>query len=84
MFKSLFGSDNPWAVILFNDEDHTFDDVAGQLQKAIGCSRDEGYAFAHTVDTEGQATVYKGDLDACERIASVLEEIQLKVKLEVQ
>ena len=84
LMRDLTGSDAPWAVLLFNDEEHTFDDVASQLQKAIGCSRDAGYEFANTVHTEGLAKVYEGDLEACERVAAVLEDIRLKVKLQVQ
>ncbi|HEY3414990.1 MAG TPA: ATP-dependent Clp protease adaptor ClpS [Armatimonadota bacterium] len=84
MLRDLLGSDSPWAVILFNDEEHTFDDVAHQLQKAIGCSLERGYEFANTVDSEGQALVYQGDLEHCERVATILEDIRLKVKLEVQ
>ena len=33
------GSDDPWFVVLFNDEVHTFEEVIGQLVKATGCSR---------------------------------------------
>lgn len=82
--RDLLGSDSLWAVILFNDEEHTFDDVAIQLQKAIGCSLDRGYEYARVVDSEGQALVFQGDLEHCERVAAVLEEIRLKVKLQVQ
>ena len=32
-------TDDPWFVILFNDEVHTFEEVIGQLVKATGCSR---------------------------------------------
>jgi ATP-dependent Clp protease adaptor protein ClpS len=84
LMRDLMGSDSPWAVILFNDEQHTFDDVAFQVSKAIGCSVERGYEFANTVHTEGQATVFQGELEKCERVATVLEEIRLKVKLQVQ
>lgn len=83
LLRGLLGSDSSWAVILFNDEEHTFDDVAYQLQKAIGCSLERGYEFANVVHTEGQAKVYEGDLEHCERVAAVLEDIRLKVKLQV-
>lgn len=84
LMRDLTGSDSPWAVILFNDEFHTFDDVAHQLQKAIGCSLEAGYAFAEIVHNDGSAKVFEGDLEACERVAYVLEEIELQVKIEVQ
>jgi ATP-dependent Clp protease adapter protein ClpS len=84
LMRDLRGSDSPWAVILFNDESHTFEDVAVQLQKAIGCTLEAGFEFATVVDSEGSANVFQGDLEACERVASVLEEIALKVKIQVQ
>jgi len=84
LFRDLTGSDSPWAVILFNDDVHTFDDVAFQLVKAIACPLEAGYAFAEEVHTTGSAKVYEGDLESCERVATVLEEIRLKVKLQVQ
>lgn len=84
LFRDLSGSDSPWAVLLFNDEVHTFDDVAHQLVKAIGCPLERGYAYAEEVHTTGSAKVYEGDLESCERVAAVLEEIRLKVRLQVQ
>ncbi|PSQ72236.1 MAG: hypothetical protein BRD26_02705, partial [Bacteroidetes bacterium QH_1_64_81] len=42
------GTDDPWFVILFNDEVHTFEEVIGQLVKATGCSRGEAEDMAWT------------------------------------
>lgn len=84
LFRDLAGSDSVWTVILFNDDVHTFDDVAFQLVKAIRCTVDEGYSFAQEVDATGSARVFEGDLESCERVATVLEEIHLLVKLQVQ
>lgn len=83
LLRDLSGSDSPWCVILFNDEVHTFEEVARQLQKAIGCTLEAGYAYAMTVHTSGQAKVFEGDLESCEQVAAVLEEIALKVRLQV-
>jgi ATP-dependent Clp protease adaptor protein ClpS len=83
LIRDLTGSDSPWTVILFNDEVHTFDEVAFQLQKAIGCDLQTGYTFAAQVHTTGRANVFQGVLDSCERVAAVLEEIALMVRLQV-
>lgn len=72
----------PAWVILYNDDWHTFDDVAFQLVKAIACSLDEGYAFAEVVHTEGRARVYDGKREDCERVAGVLREIRLQVEVD--
>src|SRR2546427_12445027 len=45
----------PWVTILWNCECHTFEQVANQLVKAIGCSYDEGMAIAWRGAKKGRA-----------------------------
>ena len=76
------GTDDPWFVILFNDEVHTFEEVIGQLVKATGCSRGEAEDMAWTVHTKGKATVYEGTFEECFEVQSVLKEIQLVTEIQ--
>jgi ATP-dependent Clp protease adapter protein ClpS len=69
-------------TVLFNDEIHTFDDVARQLVKAIRCTYAHGMALANMVHNVGHAVVYRGALERCEAVAMVLEEIKLRVTVE--
>ncbi len=69
-------------TILFNDDFHTFHEVATQLTKAIRCSFTTGMAYANTVHTTGSAVVYTGHVERCEAVAMVLEEIALKAVVE--
>jgi ATP-dependent Clp protease adaptor protein ClpS len=69
-------------TILFNDDVHTFEEVALQLVKATRCSYQGGMALALEVHTRGKAVVYTGHLERCEAVAMVLERIELKVKVE--
>jgi len=69
-------------TILFNDEVHTFEDVASQLVKAVRCTFSQGLSFAFEVHSKGSAVVYSGHLERCEAVAMVLEDILLKVKVE--
>ena len=69
-------------TILFNDEWHSFDDVASQLVKAIRCTYTKGLAYANIVHTTGNAIVYSGPMERCEAVAMTLEEIGLKVSVE--
>lgn len=71
-----------WIVILFNDDDHTFDEVEFQLQKAIGCSLEVAGHIARTAHREGQAVAYSGEKTACERVAGILRQINLDVTIE--
>lgn len=68
-------------VILYNDEIHTFDEVAYQLMKAIGCSLEEGEQIATEVDSYGLAYVFEGDMGDCLRVSGVLEEIALHTEV---
>jgi ATP-dependent Clp protease adaptor protein ClpS len=69
-------------TILFNDDFHTFQEVATQLMKAIRCTHAQGMAYANTVHTTGSAVVYTGHIERCEAVAMVLQEIALKVTVE--
>ncbi len=72
----------PWNVILLNDDWHTFDEVIGQLMKATGCSADKAAAIAMEAHTSGEAVCFSGPRERCELVASILEEIELGVRLE--
>jgi ATP-dependent Clp protease adaptor protein ClpS len=73
----------PAKVILFNDDVHTFDDVIGQLIKAIRCTVEKAESLAWEVHTKGKALVYTGELTRCVEVSSILEEIQLMTQIEV-
>ena len=67
----------PWRVILFNDEEHTFDEVIGQLIKATGCSHSKAEELTMKVHNEGKALVYEGSFEECFEVNSILKEIEL-------
>ena len=73
----------PAKVILFNDEVHTFDEVIGQLIKAIRCAQSKAEALAWEVHNNGRAVVYAGEMPRCVEVSSILEEIQLMTQIEV-
>jgi len=75
-------TEEPAKVILFNDDVHTFEEVIGQLIKAIGCSESKAEALAWEVHTKGKAIVYTGQLKRCIEVSSILEEIQLMTQVE--
>ncbi len=72
----------PWNVILLNDNRHTFDEVIVQLMKATGCSPEQAREITWQVHTQGEALCYTGPRERCEHVASILEEIELRVRLE--
>ncbi|HET6400011.1 MAG TPA: ATP-dependent Clp protease adaptor ClpS [Candidatus Kapabacteria bacterium] len=68
-------------VLLFNDMVHTFDEVIGQVCKAIGCARHKASAVAWEVHTRGHALVFEGEIYECLQVSSVLEEIALHTQV---
>lgn len=72
----------PWKVILYNDNIHTFDEVILQLQKALKCSAQRAEKIAFDAHTRGKAIAFSGEFDGCFRVAGVLREIQLIVEIE--
>ncbi len=73
----------PSKVILFNDEVHTFEEVIGQLIKAVRCTPQKAEAYAWEVHTTGKAVVYTGELARCVEVSGILEEIMLMTQIEV-
>lgn len=72
----------PWNVILLNDDWHTFDEVILQLIKATKCNPRRASEIAFEVHNNGEAVCYSGPKERCEHVASILEEIDLGVKIE--
>jgi ATP-dependent Clp protease adaptor protein ClpS len=75
--------EQPARVILFNDEVHSFDEVIGQIIKAIGCDAMKAEALTWEVHNSGKAMVFEGQMTECLRVSHVLEEITLNTQIEV-
>lgn len=73
---------NPWQVVLFNDEVHSFDEVILQIQKATGYSLERAAELTLRVHNNGKAVVYIGSKDNCEKVSEILKRIQLIVQVE--
>lgn len=67
----------PWRVILYDDDIHTFDEVIGQLKKALKCNQARAEKLTRKVHNEGKAQVFKGSFEECFKVNGVLKEIQL-------
>jgi ATP-dependent Clp protease adapter protein ClpS len=72
----------PWKVVLYNDDIHTFDEVILQLQKAIGCTVQRAEQIAFEAHTKGKAIAFNGEFNECFRVMGILREIQLIVEIE--
>lgn len=79
--ESKVDEDTPWQLILYNDNEHTFDEVINQLIKALGCSLEKAKELTNTVHNDGKATVYEGTFEECFKVNSVLQEIKLVTEI---
>ena len=73
----------PAKVVLFNDDVHTFEEVIGQLIKALRCNSQKAEALTWEVHANGKAVVYSGEISRCMEISAVLQEIELFTQIEV-
>jgi len=71
----------PWRVVLFNDNVHTFDEVIYQIMVAISCPMNRAAELAWQVHTTGKAVVFAGEFEDCLRVQAVLREIELITEL---
>lgn len=69
-------------VILFNDAEHSFDEVIEQLIKAVGCTHEQAEAMTFEVHVRGKGAVYEGQVTECLRVSTILEEIALHTRIE--
>ncbi len=68
-------------VLLFNDDQHSFDEVINQIIKAIKCPFSAARSLTFEVHVKGKAVVYSGGMQECLRVSSVLEEIELHTQI---
>lgn len=54
-------------IVLFDDDEHTYDYVVEMLVDCCGLSRESAFRCAVEVDLSGKTTVFYGPLDACKR-----------------
>ena len=60
----------PCNVILFNDEEHTYDYVVEMLTHASRLSRENAFRCAVEVDLTGRTIVHYGTRDECEGVVT--------------
>ena len=75
-------TDEPWTIILYNDDVHTFGEVILQLVKATKCAAEEAARIVLKAHIAGRAVAYSGTFDECFRVNGVLREIQLVTEIE--
>ena len=57
-------------MILYNDEEHTYDYVVEMLSQACGLTREKAFRCAVEVDLTGRTIVFYGSRAACTGVVS--------------
>jgi ATP-dependent Clp protease adaptor protein ClpS len=73
--------DGEYVVIVFNNDYNTYDEVMDILMKATACTAEEAAMETWEVDHLGKSTVHHSGQDECERVASVIRTIGIKVEV---
>jgi ATP-dependent Clp protease adapter protein ClpS len=73
---------SPHTVVLHNDEEHSMEEVTAQIVKAIACSPQRAEEIMYEAHSKGRAVVIASHLERCEHVASVLEQIGLRIDIE--
>jgi len=79
---TLFGA--PYNVILFNDEEHSFEEVIVQVIKAVKCSPEQAYKYTLEAHKNGETVVFSGSKERCEHIDSILSGPPLNLRTDVR
>jgi len=62
----------PHNVLLYNDEQHSMDEVSVQIIKATNCSSERAIAIMYEAHSKGTAVVFSGSKERCEHVESIL------------
>ncbi|MCB1179558.1 MAG: ATP-dependent Clp protease adaptor ClpS [Leptospiraceae bacterium] len=58
----------PWKVVLWDDDDHTYDYVIEMLMEVCGKSIEEAFFHAVEVDTEKKTIIFTGEFEHAEHV----------------
>ena len=76
------GGDGNWMVIVFNNDTNTFEEVVDILQKATSCTAAEAEMETWEVHHLGRSIVHHAERPECERVATVIRSIGIRVEVE--
>jgi ATP-dependent Clp protease adapter protein ClpS len=71
-----------YKVILFNDDNHSMEEVVAQIICAIHCTPEEATRIMLEAHNSGRAIVITANYERCEHVESILSEIRLGTKIE--
>ena len=70
-----------YIVIVYDNDKNTYDQVVGILMKATACTLEEAQIETWEVDNLGKSVVHHGGQEECERAASIIRTIGIRVEV---
>ncbi len=70
-----------WAVVVYDNDYNTYEEVIQILQLATGCSREEAFCEAWEIDHYGSCVVHRAGRGECEKAARVIATIGIRVEV---
>lgn len=70
-----------YIVIVYDNDKNTYDQVVGILMKATVCTLEEAQIETWEVDNLGKSVVHHGGQEECERAASIIRTIGIRVEV---
>ncbi len=68
-------------VIVYDNDKNTYQEVILILRKATGCSYEEAAIETWEIDHLGKSVVHHGSQEECERAASIIRTIGIRVEV---
>ena len=75
------GAGSGFIVIVYDNDKNTWDEVVMILQKATGCKQEEAEIETWEVDNLGKSVVHHSSREECERVASIVRTIGIRVEV---
>jgi ATP-dependent Clp protease adapter protein ClpS len=75
------GGIGDWIVVVYNNDVNTWDQVVDILMRATGCDAEEAEIETWEIDNLGKSVVHYGAQEECERAASVIAQIGIRVEV---
>jgi hypothetical protein len=79
---NILGS--PYNVILFNDNDHSFDEVVAQVMNSVKCGAAKAQQITMEAHTTGQSIAFSGNRERCEHVDSLLAGPPCRLTTDIQ
>jgi ATP-dependent Clp protease adaptor protein ClpS len=76
------GGGNSWIVTVYDNPNNTYDEVMFILMKATQCNEEEAYIETWEIDHLGKSVVHHASREECEKVASIIATIGIRVEVQ--